>query len=79
LLCLASHQKLTTKGGNMQTLKNLRSERGRLSLDDLAARSGLSKTTLWQLKRGRNGPTLRTLEKLARGLGCRVEDLLPDK
>jgi transcriptional regulator with XRE-family HTH domain len=62
----------------MQTLKNLRSER-RLSLDDLAARSGLSKTTLWQLERERNGSTLRTLEKLARGLGCRVEDLLPDK
>jgi transcriptional regulator with XRE-family HTH domain len=60
---------------DLQTLKDLRSERG-LSLSDLAARSGLSKSTLWQLERGRNSPTARTLERVARGLNCRVEDLL---
>jgi transcriptional regulator with XRE-family HTH domain len=59
----------------LQTLKILRSER-RLSISDLAKRSGVSRAAVWQLEQGENSPTLRTVEKLAQALGCGVADLV---
>ncbi|MBA3491169.1 MAG: helix-turn-helix transcriptional regulator [Rubrobacteraceae bacterium] len=53
--------------------------RAGLSVSDLAKRSGLSRAAVWQLERGKNGPTLHTMEKLARGLGCEVTDLLGEE
>lgn len=63
---------------NLKTnLKNLRSERG-LSVADLSRRSGVSRASIMQLERGENSPTLHTLERLARGFGVSVSDLLED-
>jgi XRE family transcriptional regulator, regulator of sulfur utilization len=59
----------------VQTLKNIRSER-RLSLAELSARTGVSAASLWEAETGKSSPTLRTLERIARGLNVRVEDLL---
>jgi transcriptional regulator with XRE-family HTH domain len=59
----------------VQTLKNLRAERG-LTLDDLAARAGISKAGLWKIENGKSVPNLRTLEKLARAFSVEVEDLV---
>jgi transcriptional regulator with XRE-family HTH domain len=62
----------------MQTIRNLRSER-RMNASDLAARAGIAKATLWQIEQGQVSPTLRTLEKIARALGCEVTDLIADE
>lgn len=70
---------MIVKGRNVpyfaMTLKNYRSERG-LSLRDLSARTGVGCTSLHNLEVGRNGPTLKTLQKLARGTGVPIEELL---
>jgi len=61
----------------MQTLKNLRSERG-LNVSELAERAGIAKATLWQIENRQVSPTLRTLEKLAGALGVPVHDLIEE-
>lgn len=61
----------------MDTLKNRRSELG-LSLAELSARTGLSTSSLWAIETGRSSPTVRSLRKIAHGLGCRVEDLIKE-
>jgi len=62
----------------MQTLRNLRSERG-LSLSELSRRSGVSVSAIRQLEHGENSPSIRTVEKLARGLSCTVGELLGER
>lgn len=56
-------------------LKRLRAER-RLSLDDLAARSGVSRAALSQIEGARTNPTLAVLWKIAVGLDVPFHDLL---
>jgi XRE family transcriptional regulator, regulator of sulfur utilization len=56
-------------------LKRLRSER-RLSLDDLASRSGVSRAALSQIEGARTNPTLAVLWKIAVGLDVPFHDLL---
>lgn len=52
-----------------ETIKVLRESR-KLSLQDVADRSELSKTHVWELERGRNtNPTIWTLCKLSAVLG----------
>jgi XRE family transcriptional regulator, regulator of sulfur utilization len=58
-----------------EVLKRLRSDR-RLSLDDLAARSGVSRAALSQIEGARTNPTLAVLWKIAVGLGVPFHDLL---
>ncbi|HWA72343.1 MAG TPA: XRE family transcriptional regulator [Polyangiaceae bacterium] len=58
-----------------EVLKRLRSER-RLSLDDLAARSGVSRAALSQIEGARTNPTLAVLWKIAVGLDVPFHDLL---
>ncbi len=56
-------------------LKKFRAER-RLSLDDLAARSGVSRAALSQIESARTNPTLAVLWKIAVGLEIPFHDLL---
>jgi transcriptional regulator with XRE-family HTH domain len=56
-------------------LKQLRSER-RLSLDELASRSGVSRAALSQIEGARTNPTLAVLWKIAVGLDVPFHDLL---
>jgi transcriptional regulator with XRE-family HTH domain len=56
-------------------LKKLRSDR-RLSLDDLASRSGVSRAALSQLEGARTNPTLAVLWKIAVELDVPFHDLL---
>jgi len=58
-----------------EVLKQLRSER-RLSLDDLASRSGVSRAALSQIEGARTNPTLAVLWKIAVGLDVPFHDLL---
>lgn len=56
-------------------LKSIRSERG-WSLDQTAARTGVSKAMLGQIERGESTPTVATLWKIATGLGVPMTALL---
>lgn len=57
---------------NLQALRS----RQRLSLSELARRSGLSKATLSALEAGAGNPTIETVFGLARALEVRISDLL---
>jgi len=57
------------------SLRRFRRER-RLSLDDLSARSGVSRAALSQVEGGRTNPTLAVLWKIAVGLEIPFHDLL---
>lgn len=46
-----------------------------LSVRQLAILSGVSKSTIQQTMREDSNPTIRTLEKLAAGLKCKITDL----
>jgi transcriptional regulator with XRE-family HTH domain len=60
------------------SLRRFRKERD-LSLDDLSARSGVSRAALSQVEGGRTNPTLAVLWKIAVGLEIPFHDLLgPD-
>ena len=58
-----------------ESLRRFRRER-RLSLDDLSARSGVSRAALSQVEGGRTNPTLAVLWKIAVGLEIPFHDLL---
>jgi len=58
-----------------EVLKQLRSAR-RLSLDDLASRSGVSRAALSQIEGARTNPTLSVLWKIAVGLDVPFHELL---
>jgi len=61
-----------------EQLRNLRRDR-RLSLDDLSARSGVSRAALSQIEGRRTNPTLAVLWKIAVGLEVPFHDLLGGK
>jgi transcriptional regulator with XRE-family HTH domain len=56
-------------------IRGMRGER-RLSLDQLSARSGVSKGMLVQIERGATNPSIGTLCKVAAALGVSVADLV---
>jgi transcriptional regulator with XRE-family HTH domain len=56
-------------------IQKLRKERN-LSLDDLAKRSGVSKSMLSQIESGKVNPTIATVWKIANGLGVALQVLL---
>lgn len=57
-----------------QRVRQLRAERG-LSLEALAARSGVSRSMLSLIERGESSPTAVLLERVATGLGLMLADL----
>jgi len=61
--------------GNMQRLRELRA----LSQRDLAARAGLSVTTVNRIETGQRKPMPRTVRKLARALGVTPEELITEQ
>lgn len=61
-----------------QRVKALREGQG-LTRTRLAGEAGVALTSLNLIEAGRIYPTLRTLEFLARALGCRVADLVDDQ
>ena len=56
-------------------LRDLRGEHG-LSLDDLARRTGIHVTAIGRFERGGREPRLRTVVRLARGLGVLPRELV---
>lgn len=46
-----------------------------LKLEAVALLTGVSKSTLNNIENGKTSPTLANLERIARGLGCRISDL----
>jgi transcriptional regulator with XRE-family HTH domain len=64
-----------TVGGNLRRLR----QAGGLSLADLAAASGVGKSTLHALELGEGNPTLSTLWALASALSIPLGDLLADR
>lgn len=55
-------------------LWEIRTAKG-LKLKAVAAATGVSKSTLNNIENGKTSPTLANLEKIAKGLGCRISDL----
>jgi transcriptional regulator with XRE-family HTH domain len=55
-------------------VENLRRDR-RLRIEDLAARSGVSRAMISRIERGEGGATLGTLEKISIGLGVLLPEL----
>ena len=55
-------------------LWEIRTAKG-LKLEAVAAVTGVSKSTLNKIENGKTSPTLANLEKIAKGLGCRISDL----
>lgn len=45
---------------------------------ELAKKTGISKSSLYDYERGRTSPTLETMEKVAKGLGVKVADLFKE-
>lgn len=58
--------------------ERIRSERLRMamSLDELANRSGMSKTGLWQIEKGKSEPGAQTIVAIARALDLTSDYLL---
>lgn len=56
-------------------VRDARHRRG-FSQRDLSARTGLDPVVISRLERGLHEPTLATLRKVARGLGCQTRDLI---
>jgi transcriptional regulator with XRE-family HTH domain len=67
--------KMAPKERMAARLKAIRERRG-LTQEQLAEKSGVSRTYLARLETGRQDPTLSTLEKLAKALGVKVGRLL---
>ena len=55
-------------------LWEIRTAKG-LKLEAVAAVTGVSTSTLNNCEVGKTSPTLANLEKVAKGLGCRISDL----
>lgn len=55
-------------------LWDIRTAKG-LKLEAVAMMTGVSRSTLSNIENGKTSPTLENLEKIAKGLGCRMSDL----
>jgi transcriptional regulator with XRE-family HTH domain len=58
-------------------IKDLRWD-ARINQTELARRAGIAKNTMSQIELGNQEPSIKTLEKIARGLGVPVSDLLKE-
>ena len=59
------------------SIKSLRLKKG-LSQRELAERSGLDVTYISGIERGVRNPSLKSLETLAKGLGCSISETCKD-
>lgn len=60
-----------------RNVREARTERG-WTLDQLAARSGVSKGMVVQIEQGRTNPSIGTLNKISEALGVSLPDLVDD-
>lgn len=51
----------------------------KMSLDDLAAKSGVSKSVLSQIERDQNNPTLSTIWRICKALNITVEEIVREE
>jgi len=58
-------------------LRDLREKQGK-SVSALASELGMSTQRYWHLENGDNGRTFEKLPKIAKALGCRIDDLFPE-
>lgn len=59
-------------------VKEVRQQQG-MTLYELAKRSGLAQSVVWKIDRGMiKRPSIQTLSKIAKALGCEVTDLYED-
>jgi transcriptional regulator with XRE-family HTH domain len=59
--------------------KTIRKQR-RLTLQDVADRSGLAKSYVWEVERGeKTNPSISALVSLTEALGCSLDDLVGTK
>lgn len=58
-------------------LRELRERCGK-SASAFAAELGMSTQRYWSLENGDNGRTFEKLPKIAKALGCRIDDLFPE-
>ena len=58
-------------------LRELRT-RAKLSQEKLGAKAGIARNFVSMIENGQRNVTLDTVEKLAKGLGCRLATLMPD-
>ncbi len=58
-----------------ENLRRIRKSRG-MSLDTMAAKTGVSKSMLGQIERGESNPTVATIDKIAEGLRISFDELL---
>jgi transcriptional regulator with XRE-family HTH domain len=61
-----------------QTVRRLRGERA-WTLDDVAARSGISRRLIVQIEQAQANPSIGTLERLANAFQVSLRDLLPEQ
>lgn len=59
-------------------IRKLRLDRG-WRQSDLASESGIGQSTISMIERGLFSPTLNTIQKIAEGLGCRLEVNFPEE
>ncbi|MDP1755864.1 MAG: helix-turn-helix transcriptional regulator, partial [Pseudohongiella sp.] len=58
-----------------ENLQRLRKERG-LNQDELSEQSGVSLTQISKIERSETDPRVSTIEKLAKALGCSMDEML---
>lgn len=58
-------------------LRDLRERQGK-SVSAFASELGMSTQRYWHLENGDNGRTFEKLPKIAKALGCRIDDLFPE-
>jgi len=71
------HEVVTREADGMHPVRAWREYR-KLSQTQLAAESGISRAYLAQIEAGERTGTLDVVSRLARKLGCLVEDLIPN-
>ncbi len=73
--CVRARDPLLSKVG--KRIKNLRCEQG-ISQEGLAEKSNLHRTYIGGVERGLRNPSLKSLERIAKGLGVTVGDLFKE-
>lgn len=58
-------------------IRQIREQKG-MTCTALAEQVGISAQGMWNLESGNNGRTLDKLPKIAKALGCRIDDLFPE-
>lgn len=59
-------------------LKAIRIENG-LSQKQLADMVGITQPTYSNIENGKRNPTIKTLKRIAKALGCSIDDLIEDE